>query len=189
MQDGRLLGGVKMNMKRYGPLVLLLAVTALLIIPAIGKTVSYYSDTETQVNHAVMGFNEIEIEEDYDEPEEVEPGDVVAKVVKVKNTGNGDCYVRVKAVFSHSLTGEKCNVDWNTTDFTYHSDDGYWYYNRILHNGETTPALMTRIKIGEDIATGIEDLPEIKMIVYAESVQSKLFADADEAWAFFNQEN
>ena len=177
-----------MKRKRYGPLFLFLAVTVLLLISYIGKTVSYYSDTESKVNHAVMGFNEIEIEEDYEEPDEIKPGDVVSKTVKVKSTGNGDCYVRVKAVFSHSLTGDKCSVDWNTTDYTYHSDDGYWYYNRILHNGETTPALMTKITIGRDIPTGIEDLPEIKMIVYAESVQSKLFADADEAWAFFNAE-
>ena len=178
-----------MNMKRYGSLVFLLAVTALLIIPFIGRTAAYYSDTETKVNHAVMGFNEIKIEEDFDEPEEIRPGDVVNKTVKVVNAGNGDCYVRVKAVFSHSLTGEKCSVDWNTKDYTYNSEDGYWYYNEILPTGETTPALMTRITVGADILTGIEDMPEIKMIVYAESVQSKLFADADEAWAFFNQEH
>jgi len=113
---------------------------------------------------------------------------VISKTVRVKNTGNGDCYVRIKAVFSHSLTGDKCTVDWNTTAFTYNSSDGYWYYNRILSTGETTPALMTTITIGRDIPTGIEDLPEIKLIVYAESIQSKLFADADEAWAFFNAE-
>jgi len=175
--------------RKYGPLLCLLTITALLVIPLIGRTAAYYSDTEEKVNHAVMGFNEIEIKEDFEEPEDIHPGDVVSKTVKVKNTGNGDCYVRIKAVFSHSLTGDKCSVDWNTTDFTYHSEDGYWYYNRILPAGEITPALMTRIKIGEDIATGIEDLPELKMIVYAESVQSKLFADAEEAWAFFNQEN
>jgi hypothetical protein len=92
------------------------------------------------------------------------------------------------ARFSHSLTGEKCSVDWNTTEFTYNSDDGYWYYNKILLTGEVTPALMTKITIGDDMVTEVEDLPEIRMIVYAESVQSKLFANADEAWAFFNAE-
>lgn len=177
-----------MNMKRYGPLLLLLAVTALLIIPQIGKTLSYYSDTKTKVNHAVMGFNEIEIEEEYEEPDEIKPGAVIDKTVRVKNTGNGDCYVRIKAVFSHSLTGDKCTVDWNTKDFTYKAEDGYWYYNHILPTGETTPALMTKITVGADIITGVEDLPEIKLIVYAESVQSKRFANADEAWAFFNEE-
>lgn len=178
-----------MKTGKYGSLLLLLVAVVLLIIPFIGKTLSYYSDTETQVNHAVMGFNEVEITEEFEEPEEIKPGDVVAKVVKVKNTGNGDCYVRIKAVFSHSLTGDHCTVDWNTTDFTYNTEDGYWYYNRILPTGETSPALMTKITIGEDIVTGVEDIPKIKMIVYTESVQSKLFADADEAWAFFNQEN
>ncbi len=113
-----------MNMKRYGPIVFLLAVTVMLIIPSIGKAVSYYSDTETKVNHAVIGFNEIEIEEEFEEPEDIEPGDVINKTVKVKNTGNGDCYVRIKAVFSHSLTGDKCSIDWNTKDFTYNSEDG-----------------------------------------------------------------
>lgn len=178
-----------MKMKRYGPLLLLLAVAALLIIPQIGKTLSYYSDAEEKVNHAVMGYNEIEIEEDYEEPDEIEPGDIINKTVKVKNTGKGDCYVRIKAVFSHSLTGNKCTVDWNTKDYTYNSQDGYWYYNRILPTGETSPALMTKITVGADIMTGVEDMPEIKVIVYAESVQSKLFADADDAWAFFNEEN
>ena len=181
-------GGSRMNMKRYGPLLLLLAVTALLIIPQIGKTLSYYSDTETKVNHAVMGFNEIEIEEEFEEPDEIKPGAVIDKTVRVKNTGNGDCYVRIKAVFSHSLTGDKCTVDWNTKDFTYKAEDGYWYYNHILPTGESTSALMTKVTVGADIPTGAEDLPEIKLIVYAESVQSKRFANADEAWAFFNEE-
>lgn len=177
-----------MKIKRYGPLLFLLAAVTLLITPFIGKTLSYYSDMETKVNQAVLGFNEIEIDEDYEEPDDIEPGDVVNKTVKIRNIGNGDCFVRVKAVFSHSLTGDRCTVDWNTTDFTYNSIDGYWYYNQILPTGEITPALMTKIMIGSDIVTGVEDLPEIKMIVYAESVQSKLFANADEAWAFFNEE-
>ena len=178
-----------MKIKRYGPLLFLLAAVALLITPYIGKTLSYYSDTETKVNHAVLSFNEIEIDEDYEEPDDIEPADVVNKTVKIRNIGNGDCYVRVKAVFSHSLTGDQCTVDWNTTDFTYNSADGYWYYNQILPTGEITPAFMTKITVGSDIVTAIEDLPEIKMIVYAESVQSKLFANADEAWAFFNEEH
>lgn len=178
-----------MKIKRYGPLLFLFVAVALLITPYIGKTLSYYSDTETKVNHAVMGFNEIEIEEDFEEPEDIKPGDIINKKVSVKNTGNGDCYVRIKAVFSHSLTGEKCSVDWNTTEFTYNSEDGYWYYNKILPTGEITPALMTKITVSADILTGVEDMPEIKLIVYAESVQSKLFANADEAWAFFNEEH
>ena len=176
-----------MKIKRYGPLLFLLVAVTLLITPFIGKTLSYYSDTETKVNHAVLGFNEIEIDEDYEEPDDIEPGDVVNKTVKIRNIGNGDCYVRVKAVFSHSLTGDKCTVDWNTTDFTYNSADGYWYYNQILPTGEITPALMTKITVGSDIVTGVEDLPEIKMIVYAESIQSKLFPNADEAWTFYNE--
>ena len=178
-----------MKLKQYLLGVMVLALAAFLVIPYISPTIAYYSDSETEVNHAVMGYNEIEIQEDFEEPEEITPGDLINKTVRVKNVGNGDCYLRVKAVFSHSLTGDKYDVDWNTTDFTYNAQDGYWYYNYILATGETTPALMTRIKIGEDIQTGISDLPEIKLIVYAESVQSKLFADADEAWAFFNENN
>jgi len=46
---------MEMNRKRYGPLLMLLVMTVLLLISYIGKTVSYYSDTESKVNHAVMG--------------------------------------------------------------------------------------------------------------------------------------
>lgn len=178
-----------MKARKTSLVLIALTVAVLLIIPHIGNISAYYSDMETKVNHAVIGFNEIEIDEAFEEPDEIDPGDVINKTVRVKNTGSGDCYVRIKAVFSHSLTGEYCTVDWNTTDFTYNTEDGYWYYNHILETGSTTPALMTKITIGSQIPSGITDLPEIRMIVYAESVQSKLFADADEAWAFYNESN
>lgn len=64
------------------------------------------------------------------------------KHVQVENTGDTECYVRVKAFagnqFQLSYSGEA--GAWSQ------GDDGYWYYNQILQPGETTSELLIKIE-------------------------------------------
>ena len=81
------------------------ALLVLLIFTALNiKNISaYFSDSGGKINTFVFGYNEIEVIEEFEEPSAVYPGDEIVKIVSVSNTGTVDCYVRVKAVFSHNL--------------------------------------------------------------------------------------
>lgn len=170
-----------------GALLVLLVFTAM----NIENISAYFSDSNGKVNTFVLGYNEIDIVEEFDEPEKVRPGDEIKKMVNVSNTGNTDCYVRVKAVFSHNILGNYCTVDWNTTNWTKNAD-GYWYYNGVLKAGMSTENLMTKVTISNSMPNDIADeLADIyfTLIIYAESIQYEGFADAGAAWEFYNQEN
>ena len=77
------------------------------------------------------------------------PGDIVSKQVSVENVCGHPFYLRVKLVSgstNQELNAEDClkmNID--TKNWTY--KDGYYYFNRILQPGETTPALFTEVEI------------------------------------------
>lgn len=166
-------------------IVFTLAVSALLYIalPNIDEITAYFTDFGKADNHLTFGYNEIEIDEYFPDPGYPQAGETIVKEVSIKNTGANDCYVRIFADFNNSQMKEYCTIDWNTADFTYNSD-GYWYYNNVLKSGKTTPDLMTKIVIADAIPGGFENFD---LIVYAESVQAKGFATADDAWAFFNK--
>ena len=168
-------------------LLLLLIFTALNI-----KNISaYFSDSGSKINTFVFGYNEIEIVEEFEEPYAVYPGDEIVKIVNVSNTGTVDCYVRVKAVFSHNLLGNHCLIDWNTNDWT-KKEDGYWYYNHVLTAGTSTENLMTKVVISEsmseDLAFAMDEF-YFSLFIYAESIQYEGFPSADAAWEFYNKEN
>ncbi len=80
--------GWRLKARKTSLVLIALTVVVLLIIPHIGNISAYYADMKTKVNHAVIGFNEIEIDEAFEEPDEIDPGDVVNKTVRVKNTGS-----------------------------------------------------------------------------------------------------
>ena len=64
------------------------------------------------------------------------------KHVQVENTGDTECYVRVKAFsgsqFPLSYSGEA--GAWSQ------GEDDYWYYSQILQPGETTSELLIKIE-------------------------------------------
>ena len=107
-------------------------------------------------------------------------GTVIIKDVKVQNDGPNDCYVRIKALFTDSDMGSYCTVDWNTTDFAYNAEDGYYYYRAVLKNGEVTPSLFTTITVSSDLPE--DEVKAFSVIVYAESYQSEGFENDQEAW-------
>ena len=77
------------------------------------------------------------------------PGDIVSKRVSIENVCGHPFYLRVKVVSNstnQALSADDClKLDINTADWTF--VDGYYYYNKILQPGETTPALFTQVEI------------------------------------------
>ena len=157
-------------------------IAGLTVLLAVGAAAvsAYLTDAESVVNRTTVGGNNITIVEEYDPPEEVKPGTVIIKDVKVQNDGPNDCYVRIKALFTDSDMGSYCTVDWNTTDFAYNAEDGYYYYRAVLKNGEVTPSLFTTITVSSDLPE--DEVKAFSVIVYAESYQSEGFENDQEAW-------
>lgn len=72
----------------------------LFVIVNTGLAAAYLAARASAVNAGSFGFNESQIEEEFDPPEKLEPDMVYRKAVRVLNTGNTESYVRVKAAFS-----------------------------------------------------------------------------------------
>ena len=79
--------------------------------------------------------------------------------------------------------------NYNTTDFTYNKNDGYYYYKKVLKKGETTPSLFTTVTISKNIPQ--DEIRKFDIIVYQESYQSYGFDSYQAAWDHYhrNQKN
>ncbi len=108
------------------------AAVALLASLSVGTIMAYFTTYATAEGGVQMdlGFTETEI------TEEVVDG---KKEVKLTNTGEYDCYVRLMALAgdAHRLAYDEPGED----DMWTPSGDGYYYYNDILSPGETTTQL------------------------------------------------
>ena len=152
---------------------------------ASGTVHAYFTDRDSAVNLTVIGGNRIEVVEEFTPPEKVVPGSVFTKAVRVKNIGHTSCYVRIRAVFSDSNVGQYCSLDWNTTDFVYCADDGYYYCTKAMDSGELTEYVFTTVAVSPEAPSG--DLTEVSILVYAESCQSAGFENYSAAWEYYRR--
>lgn len=176
-------------------------ITALVVIFAatVGTTVAYFTDKDAMNNKFTVANNTIDITEDFTPPKELTQGDnVFKKAVKITNTGNVACYVRVFFDFSDSkikdnayLSAEKKSTfdpkdsDWiKANEYCNNlpegwiyiplddADDallgGYCYYINPVEPGEETPYLFQTVNVHFDDAADVKDF---EIIVTADSVQ------------------
>ena len=177
-----------MKKKKWKPF--LIASTAVLLIASIGIGIyAFLSDGDTANNRTTICGVTTDIPEKFTPPDDIKPGDVITKDVKIRNTGKDDCYVRVRSLFSDSDMEKYCTVNYNTTDFTYNKNDGYYYYKKVLKKGETTPSLFTTVTISKNIPQ--DEIRKFDIIVYQESYQSYGFDSYQAAWDHYhrNQKN
>lgn len=71
----------------------ILLVVALIATVAIGGTLAYLTDRDAEVNIFTVGNVEIEVEENFNQGEELMPGVSVTKEVSIKNTGDNDAWI------------------------------------------------------------------------------------------------
>ncbi len=122
-----------------------LAAAALILTAgvAVGGVMAYFTTYVTaKGGYTVeLGFTKTEIEE------EVEYG---KKVITLSNTGDYDCYVRLKALtgdaYKDSLVYSEPEDAGNWTP----GADGYYYYNSIVPPLETTSQLVVRFAFPQD---------------------------------------
>ena len=136
--------------------LLLIALAAIFMTVLTQPTLAYYTTVGKATNVVTSGDIQLQIHEKTADGSEfptegvyVIPGDIVSKRVSVANVCDQPFYLRVKLVSSstnEALTPEEClKMDINTDDWTF--VDGFYYFNRILQPGETTPLLFSQVEI------------------------------------------
>ena len=150
------------------PLIMAAATLALTGTLAVGSAMAYFT-TYTTAGGGVkmnMGFTETIPNETVDKD---------GKHVTITNTGDYDCFVRVKAFAPMELTYNAPNVEWKA------ENDGYWHYEGVLPAGETTPELNISYKFPEG-----KEKPEEFNIVVIQECTPVLYDKDGNAYADWN---
>ncbi len=149
----------------------------LLIFLFIGLTATTYAylfSTDAVHNPISVGYNESEIIEEFEQYEKFNKDQSYVKRVSVKNTGTVDCYVRILAEIEDPFCRKNIEIDVDNNNWRKDSD-GYYYYRGILRVGQMTEPLFTSLIAKENI-------DEFNMICYEETVQSRGFENAKDAF-------
>lgn len=169
-------------------ILLIATVLSLISILTIG-TLAYFTAEEKASNVITSGNINIELQEkmlDPDSGEEIDfpengivgamPGDEISKIVRVKNIGDNDAYIRMKVESTVNdesggiLDTNPILLDLNATDWTL--KDGYYYYNEILKNGEMSEPLFTTVTFDGDTMNNDYKNSRVSIEVTAYAVQS-----------------
>lgn len=140
--------------------------SALLIVilcACVQGTVAYFSGNAVAHNVITSGAIDIElVETKKDTPtspetpyptdpvEGIMPNKDVSKIVRVKNTGEFEAYVRVKVAKSVVSQGNK-KLDESKLTISFDNGaywtekDGFYYYNQVLAPGASTEPLFTQV--------------------------------------------
>ena len=177
-----------------------------ILILMSGAAIAYFTDIQELENVVGIGHVKITPDEKYEPPEEIIPGTVFVKDVKASNSGPVDCYVRMKILFTDGDMENYCEVDFNTKDYVYNEVDGYYYLKEKLEQLDTSPSLITKVKVkekydkdgdgSEDVLTE-EDMKPFDVMVYMEGFQTiyndaenkvtREFVDYQEAWEYYDR--
>ena len=170
----------KISEKRTGVVTKVIIIAIVILMVSTGIVFAYLTTRSGKDNNITLGYNKIELHENYTPPLTMQKGISFTKEPYAENVGSVDCYVRVKSVVSSSLVEEYLTIDYNETDYTYNNEDGYWYYNSVLQPGENTSPLFTTITVSADADDIVLDGFDI--YVYAESVQTVQGKTMQQTW-------
>ena len=151
-------------MRKINKKSLCLAAAALTLTAGIsaGTAMAYFT-TYTEASGGVtlnMGFSETIPKEDFSN---------WTKHVSVENTGDYDCYVRVKALagskYQDGLQYSDSDGKWTP------GEDGYYYYSDLIAPGESTSVLDIRIDSKEsDASFNVVVVQESTKVLYNENI-------------------
>lgn len=168
------------------------------ILVGVQGTAAYQSAFDKAENIVTPGNITSKIEEDFPDPPSVTPDkDVeISKKIWVTNGPSGteavstDCYVRVWLGYSNSDIGKAVSLKETDRENWVYSDDGFYYYTKMLREGESSTALCSgfvvdHTKLEQKYWNLIEDF-EIQ--VYEESIEAEPFDDYRNAWDYYSSE-
>lgn len=170
-------------------LSLLLIVGILICATGLVTMALLRASTDTLENTFALGYVTTEIEETF------EKTDIVTTFKKepvVKNTGENDCYVRVRVTISPeeavTIFGDEQVFGGSKANWGYYN--GYYYYKTALKPGEKTTPLFNTVTIKNEYLDTIEGF---EVTVYQEAVQAKMNAldgssttDYSKIWAAYD---
>ena len=145
-------------------IILLLNLTCFLGVMMVS---AYLVAQDKADNEFTVGNNTSTILEDYQEVQELSPGDSIKKSVNVANTGRNSCYVRVLSLLSEKDAEQYARINYNLKDWEL-AEDGYYYYRDVVKPGESTAELFSQVDISSDVPQ--EQLRGFKILIYAETV-------------------
>ena len=156
-----------------------LASTVILLLATVGYgTYALMTASRTVSNVITAGTVKIELNKVENDKLVVMPATTKEREVIVSNTGNNDCYVRVKLktvvtpfVSETTLTPGKITLHLNS-DFWTEGTDGFWYYNEVLKSGKDTPNLLKSIQFADDMGNEYQNA-KFSISVSAQAVQAK----------------
>lgn len=171
-------------MKKHKFTCIFITVIAGLLLAA-GSALAAWNVSEYAINLLSMNSYKNAIEENYDQPDHVDPGQKVVKEVYIKNEGNVDSFVRVKIRRAFGVKNETgdftedpqldpgmIEIHYNT-DFWKLEEDGYWYYKDVLRAGKSTQKpLMDSYYLSEKADNRYKN-KEARIIVNLESIQAE----------------
>ena len=168
------------------------------VLVGVQGTAAYQSAYDKAVNIVTPGNISSEIGEDFPNPPTIVPDkDIdIAKKIWVSNNPSGqnktgtDCYVRVAVGYSNSDIGKAVTMKNTDSENWIYGDDGFYYYKKILREGESTTQLCTGFLIDH---ARVEKkywklLNEFQIQVYQESVEARLFDNYQKAWEYYTGE-
>lgn len=162
----------------------------------IGGTNAYLTSHDQMVNTIGIGKNTTTIEEDFPIPSPIpedENSDIPKEVRIVNGQGEAalvDCYVRVSVGYSNSDIGRAAVLKQLDRTNWLEAEDGFYYYKKILREGESTTQLCTGFLIDH---ARVEKkywklLNEFQIQVYQESVEARPFDNYQKAWEYYTGE-
>lgn len=162
-----------MNKLSKRAICLAAAAVALTGTLAVGSAYAYFTTYSEAKGNVVFQMGETRTEPH----EEVKEG---KKIVSIENTGDYDCYIRVKA-----YAGNNYNLSYadGGSGKWYDGGDGYWYYKDILEAGSTSETVL--VNIPKELLEDITDEKDLNVIVIQECTPVQ-YDDDGEPYADWN---
>lgn len=162
----------------------ILLVAALILVGLVfvssAVTYAYLTSNDGIDNKFTIGDNKIKLNEEFDNPDDIDPGDTIKKKVWATNEGNVETYVRAKILFSSSDMKKNVEALDLGNNWVYNSTDNYYYYTEVVKPGEDTTPLINQVKIKDSASQA--DLKSFDITIYFESTTDKKANNYEDAW-------
>ena len=166
--------------------LLLIAVIILVLAVAAGGSVAFFTAEDTAHNVITTGSVDISVVETMldgterkDFPAEgitgVLPGMTVSKIVRIRNTGGAEAWIRVRVgVSAQNAAREDLNTDvvkFSVEDPWIDGGDGYYYYTKAVPAEDETEILFREVRFDPEMGNEYQN-STVYVTVEAEAVQT-----------------
>ena len=132
----------------------LIALALVALMGVVGATFAYFTSSAKLTNEFKTGTYSTSVTEEFVSPDNWTPGTTTPKKVNVTNNGSVDIAVRASYVAKWTATdgtilsglrNEERVAQFNIGSDWEKAEDGYYYYNGILANGETSTDFISSV--------------------------------------------